>query len=201
MQTNLGWVFRPDVNVLAAELKDGTWQVSVCGHGGRACPGCGTCATARHGWQHRRLQDLPMQGARVTLNLRLGRWRCRSPHCKRQTFTDRLTAIAAPLARRTCRLTELVRRLGHTAGSRPGERLMAPLNLPVSDSTILRQLKRHPEVETISRDRCGLYAQGAHQAAPQARQVADRFHLLQNGPWQGCGPRAHTGQSRVGDQM
>jgi transposase len=37
-------------------------------------------------------------------------------------------------------------------------------------------LSRRPEVEIISRDRCGLYAQGA----PQARQVADRFHLLQN---------------------
>ena len=84
MQTNLGWVFGPDANVLAAELKDGVWQASACGHGERACPACGTCATARHGWQHRRLQDLPVQGARVTLNLRLGRWRCRSPHCERQ---------------------------------------------------------------------------------------------------------------------
>jgi transposase len=41
-------------------------------------------------------------------------------------------------------------------------------------------LKQHPEVEIVSRDRCGLYAQGAQQDAPQAKQVADRFHLLQN---------------------
>ena len=41
-------------------------------------------------------------------------------------------------------------------------------------------LKRHPEIEIVSRDRCGLYAQGARQGAPQAKQVADRFHLLQN---------------------
>ena len=41
-------------------------------------------------------------------------------------------------------------------------------------------LKRHPEVEVISRDRCGLYAQAARQGAPQAAQVADRFHIVQN---------------------
>ena len=32
----------------------------------------------------------------------------------------------------------------------------------------------------ISRDRCGLYAQAARQGAPQAKQVADRFHIVQN---------------------
>ena len=41
-------------------------------------------------------------------------------------------------------------------------------------------LAHHPEVEVVSRDRCGLYAQGAVRGAPQARQVADRFHLIQN---------------------
>jgi transposase len=41
-------------------------------------------------------------------------------------------------------------------------------------------LARRPEIEIVSRDCCGLYAQGIRQGAPQARQVADRLHLLQN---------------------
>jgi transposase len=41
-------------------------------------------------------------------------------------------------------------------------------------------LEQHPSVEIVSRDRCGLYAQAAREGAPQARQVADRFHLMQN---------------------
>jgi len=41
-------------------------------------------------------------------------------------------------------------------------------------------LKSHPEIEIISRDRAGAYAQGAKEGAPDALQIADRFHLLSN---------------------
>ena len=41
-------------------------------------------------------------------------------------------------------------------------------------------LKQHPEIVTISRDRCGLYAEGAMLGAPQSQQIADRFHLILN---------------------
>ena len=46
--------------------------------------------------------------------------------------------------------------------------------------TLAQWLKSHPEVTTVSRDRYGPYALGVRTGAPQARQVADRFHLLMN---------------------
>jgi len=39
-------------------------------------------------------------------------------------------------------------------------------------------LRSHPEVEIVSRDRGGDYAAAAKKGAPQAQQIADRFHLL-----------------------
>jgi transposase len=41
-------------------------------------------------------------------------------------------------------------------------------------------LQQHPSVEVITRDRDTLYAPAIAAGAPQARQVADRFHLVQN---------------------
>ena len=84
-----------------------------------------------------------MQGDRVMLSLRLGRWRCPTQYCERQTFVERLAVTVAPLARRTRRVADLVRLLGHTAGGQPGEMLTARLGMPASDTTIVRQLKRH----------------------------------------------------------
>ncbi|SDR59222.1 Transposase [Rhizobiales bacterium GAS113] len=237
MQRKSGWAPARGVQVLGAERVGGRWLISAVGRQEAGlCPGCGMRSKLRHGWYVRRLRDLPVQGAVVTVRLRISRWRCRNGVCGRRTFAEQSPEIAAPHAHRTMRMAELVELFGHGVGGRPGERLMKRLGMPASDDTILRQLKRrvaarsakslrvagiddwswrkgcsygtivvdlerrevvdvlsdrsaagtadwlsrHPEVEIVSRDRCGLYAQGAREGAPQARQVADRFHLLQN---------------------
>jgi transposase len=53
--------------------------------------------------------------------------------------------------------------------------------LPERSAETLRDwLRAHPEVEIISRDRADDYIKGATEGAPQAVQVADRWHLLRN---------------------
>lgn len=41
-------------------------------------------------------------------------------------------------------------------------------------------LKQQSSIRVISRDRGGIYAEGAEYGAPRARQIADRFHLFLN---------------------
>jgi transposase len=53
--------------------------------------------------------------------------------------------------------------------------------LPDREAESVKQwLLAHPEIEIVSRDRGGAYADGATQGAPQAQQIADRWHLCKN---------------------
>jgi transposase len=41
-------------------------------------------------------------------------------------------------------------------------------------------MQAHPEIKIVSRDRGGEYAAAAREGAPQATQIADRFHIYKN---------------------
>ena len=143
MKTSITWSPAAGVTVVSVERREQALTVTVDSRQPTFCPECGVQSKSRHSTYWRTLRELSAQGAPVIFCGSLGRWRCRNQHGDRRIFTECVPGLAAPFARRTARLAEIVRLLGHSAGGRPSERLMRRLGMPVSDTTILDGLKEH----------------------------------------------------------
>jgi transposase len=95
----------------------------------------------------------------------------------------RATRLPEPTAPKVVGLDEWAWRKGRTYGTiildLEAHRVLDLLPDCRSES-VGEWLQRYPSITVISRDRSGPFASAAAQGAPQATQVADRFHLLKN---------------------
>lgn len=108
------------------------------------CPACGTSSSSVHSRYDRRPADLPSFGQAVSLHLRVRRFYCRDPHCRRRTFAEALPRLLPARARRTRRLARAQARVGLALGGEAGARLIRHLAMPTSPDTMLRLVHRLP---------------------------------------------------------
>jgi len=92
--------------------RDGaSWIVEATGSNRGTCPSCGAVSTVRHGLYRRSLQDLPAQGASVTIKLAVTRFKCLHQQCVRRTFSGCTSNEIVRNARRTSRVAEIASNL------------------------------------------------------------------------------------------
>jgi transposase len=103
----------------------------------------------------------------------------------RHTLLRRVRGLATPAAPRPCAvgIDDWAKRKGQTYGTSVVDldrRCPVDLLEDRTAETVAAWLQAHPEVTVVARDRAEAYASGVTQGAPDAVQVADRWHLLKH---------------------
>ena len=104
------------------------------------CPACGTLTRRVHAFHERMPADVPVDGRRVLLRVRVRRMRCRSSGCARQTFREQVPGLLERYQRRTVRLTGQLRGVVHELAGRASARLLPVLGIAAGRDTALRTL-------------------------------------------------------------
>lgn len=108
------------------------------------CPICTSQTHRIHSHYERTLADLSWADYRITLQMRVRKFFCLNANCKRRIFTERLTNVTAPWARRTLRLAQQFTTIGLALGGAAGVRLLRRDGFTVSRNTLLRLVRKMP---------------------------------------------------------
>jgi transposase len=111
--------------------------------GTAVCPVCGMSSGRVHGFHVRTVADVPVDGRRVVVRVRVRRLACPTLGC-RQTFREQMPGVLERYQRRTARLTRHVKAVVKELAGRAGSRLLAILAMGLSRHTALRALLRIP---------------------------------------------------------
>ena len=108
------------------------------------CPACGTPTEKIHGFHTRTLADVPVDGRRVRVSVRLRRLVCPVLDCPRQTFREQVPGVVERHQRRTNRFASQLGAVVKELAGRAGARISRFLAIPVSRSSALRTLRALP---------------------------------------------------------
>jgi len=108
------------------------------------CPGCGTGTARVHEYRERTAADVPVDGRRVLVKIRVRRMRCPVLDCGVQTFREQVTGVLDRYQRRISRLTVQVSAVARELAGRASARLLPALGISASRHTALRVLLKIP---------------------------------------------------------
>lgn len=101
------------------------------------CEVCGASSERVHGYHWRTVADVPVDGRRVVVRVRVRRLVCPTRGC-RHTFREQVPGVLERYQRRTARLTRQVKAVVKELAGRAGSRLLARLAVGLSRHTALR---------------------------------------------------------------
>ena len=117
------------------------------------CPKCGEELRKLHATHHRTVQDLPILGKRVFLDIRVHDFQCQNSICEIGAFSEIFHGFLNHYSRMTERLIDFVTILALETSCEASARIMQAMHVKISGDTVIRMLlKRY---QTQSHIPCG----------------------------------------------
>lgn len=117
------------------------------------CPKCTQSTSSVHATHHRKVQDLPILGKRVMLDINLYEFNCNNPECMITSFTETFENFLNNYGYMTERLVDLMTKIAIETSCESCARILQSMNIKTSGDTVIRTLiKRYEKQPAIE---CG----------------------------------------------
>lgn len=120
------------------------------------CPYCGHKSCHVHSRYYRKLHDLSILGERVCIIFESRKFFCKNITCQHKTFAEQPGDEIFRYRRRTRRCELAVMRQGLRVSSNSASKILSHLGIPISSSTILRDLHRLRPQEYMDVEKIGV---------------------------------------------
>ena len=109
------------------------------------CPCCGVISDVHHGTYVRRVQDLPLMGNAVTLQIKAYEYNCEEPDCEVSSFAETFDGFLNYYSRKTERLSDLICTIALETSCEGCSRICKAMNIAISPDSVIRLLIKRYE--------------------------------------------------------
>ena len=109
------------------------------------CPKCGQITKSYHSTYKRRIQDLPILGKSVYLNVTAYRYYCENISCDQKVFCEELGGFSGKYRRMTSRLEDFIITLALNTSCEGTARICKQMNINISGDTVIKILLRNAQ--------------------------------------------------------
>ena len=111
------------------------------------CPCCGVVSEKYHGTYIRKVQDLPMMGKAVTLQIKAYEYNCEESDCEVVSFAETIDGFLSHYSRKTERLADLICAIALETSCEGCSRICKAMNITISPDSVIRLLIRRYETQ------------------------------------------------------
>lgn len=113
------------------------------------CPKCKQSTSSVHATHHRKVQDLPILGKCVMLDINLYEFNCNNPECMITSFTETFENFLNNYSYMTERLVDLMTKIAIETSCESCARILQSMNIKTSGDTVIRTLIKRYEKQPV----------------------------------------------------